>query len=170
MTGIGNESGPGIHGPGAEHTEAGPYTPEQLARWAKQDAFRMEYGIPAVLTGWLVTFILFCVGVTVAAGVISAGDASEWVVLPYTLMFGFPIALIVGLPLALLIAWPLRRVRNQGLHVLAFALGVGAVFGVLGMLSYDAELLWTAALLAGWAAASAAIGRASVIQMVARRN
>lgn len=170
MTGIENQSGTGVHGPGAEHTEAGPYTPEQLARWAKQDTFRMEYGIPAVLAGWFVTFLLFCVGVTVAAEVSSGGDSTEWVVLPYSLMFGFPIALILGLPLAVLIAWPLRRVRNQRLHVLAFALSVGAIFGVFGMLTYDAELLWTAAMLAGWAGASAAIGRASVIKMVARRN
>ncbi|AIY03383.1 hypothetical protein ART_3784 [Arthrobacter sp. PAMC 25486] len=93
-----------------------------------------------------------------------------WGLLPLSLVFGFPFAAFIGLPLAILIAWPLRRVRDQRLHVLALALAVGAAMGVVALFSYRFEMLWAVAALAAWAAVSAAIGRAVVINMVARRN
>lgn len=170
MTGIENESGPGVHRPGAERPEAGPFTPEQLARWAKQDAFSMKYGPLALLTGWLVTLVVFCLGLSAYSGYLFTDDGIGWGMLPLALLFGLPVAIIFGLPLALLIAWTMRRVHNQRLHVLAFALAVGAAMGVAALFAYSQEMLWAVASLAGWAAASAAIGRAVVIPMVARRN
>ncbi|ALO67971.1 hypothetical protein AS189_17615 [Arthrobacter alpinus] len=172
MTGVGNESGPGVHRLGAERTEAGPYTPGQLARWSKQDAFRMEYGVLALLTGWFVTFVVFCLGLTVASVGAGGSDGFGWGFLFLALMFGFPVAAIIGLPLAIAIASPLRRVHNQWLHVPVFALAVGAAMGVVVAFPYDLQEkdVWLLLAPVLWAAASAAIGRASVIKMVARRN
>lgn len=111
----------------------------------KDERFNMNYGTRALLTGWIVTFLVFCLGLTVVNVLTSGDQSSGWSLLPAALMFGFPVAVIVGLPLALplalLLAWPLWRVRDQRLHVLVFALALGA-----------------------------AIGRAAVITMAARRN
>ncbi|WP_113716942.1 hypothetical protein [Arthrobacter dokdonensis] len=75
-----------------------------------------------------------------------------------------------GLPLAVLVAWPLRRIRSQWLHVAALALATGLAFwiAVAGMGGW-ANLLsgWGVGLFAG---DCAAIGRAAVMPMVARRN
>lgn len=150
--------------PGTVH-----YTEEQLARWAREDAFSMKYGTVAFLTGWLVTFVVFCLGLSAYSGYPFSCGGFGWGLLPFALLYGLPVAIVFGLPLALLVAWTLRRVRNQWLHVLAFALAVGAAMGVAAWFSYSFEMLWAVASLAGWAGASAAIGRAVVIPMVARR-
>ncbi|WP_038467074.1 hypothetical protein [Arthrobacter sp. PAMC 25486] len=174
MTGNENPRNPEASGPdagtGAECLKVNVYQEEQEASWAKEDSFSMRYGAPALLTGWFVTFFVFCLGLTVASVVLWAPHGMGWGLLPLSLVFGFPFAAFIGLPLAILIAWPLRRVRDQRLHVLALALAVGAAMGVVALFSYRFEMLWAVAALAAWAAVSAAIGRAVVINMVARRN
>ena len=90
--------------------------------------------------------------------------------LPYALMFGFPVAAIVGLPLALLLAWGLRRVRDQRLHVLVFALAMGAVTTAIMFVLAEAQMVPGNFVIAAGVAVGAAIGRAAVIKMVARRN
>lgn len=133
------------------------------------ERFSMRYGAPAVLIGWLVTFLVFCLGLTVA-NVVSSGDlVSGWYLLPYALMFGFPVAVVVGLPLALLLAWPLRRVRDQRLHIVVFALAMGAVTAAIVFFG-QGEMVPGNFVIAAGVGASAAIGRATVIKMVARRN
>lgn len=134
------------------------------------DGFRMDYGVPAVLIGWFVTFFVFCVGLTAASFVAEGANGMGLGLLALSLMFGLPIAVLIGLPLALLISWPLRRVRNQWLHVLALALGVGAAMVGGVYLSYGGEVNVNATALVVGAALSAAIGRASVIALVAKRN
>lgn len=136
----------------------------------KVAGFRMEYGVPAVLIGWFVTFFVFCLGLTVANFVTEGANGLGLGFLAAAMMVGLPVAVLIGLPLALLISWPLRRVRNQELHVLVFALGVGAAMVGGVYFSYGGEVNWGAAALVAGAALSAAIGRASVITMVAKRN
>lgn len=140
------------------------------ARWAREDRFSMRYGAPAILLGWFITFFAFCLGLTVSAMVSEGpgGMGAGFMVL--ALIYGSPVALIAGLPLSLLVAWPLRRVRDQRLHVVAFAVALG--FAMAGYLLVIGEgriepLGFAAVLLA---AACGAIGRASVIKLVARRN
>ncbi|MEO6529590.1 MAG: hypothetical protein ABIN10_13060 [Specibacter sp.] len=134
------------------------------------ERFSMRYGVPAVLIGWFVTFLVFCLGLTVV-NVASSGDfVSGWYLLPYALMFGFPVAAIVGLPLALLLAWGLRRVRDQRLHVLVFALAMGAVTTAIMFVLAEAQMVPGNFVIAAGVAAGAAIGRAVVIKMAARRN
>ncbi|PYG99129.1 hypothetical protein CVV67_17205 [Arthrobacter stackebrandtii] len=144
----------------------------QAARWAKEDRFSMRYGATALLTGWFVTFLVFCLGLTAAHVVAEGGTGFGWNFLTLALIFGFPVAVVVGLPLAILIAWPLRRVDNQWLHVAGFALGVGAAMALATALisGFDKGAGWWVLLLALWTAVSAAMGRASVMGMVARRN
>lgn len=134
------------------------------------DSYKMDYGVPAVLIGWFVTFFVFCLGLTIANFVFSGSNGMGLGFLALSLMFGLPVAVLIGLPLALLISWPLRRVRNQLLHVLVFALGVGTAMVGGVYFSYGEELNWSAAALVAGAALSAAIGRASVIPLVAKRN
>lgn len=143
---------------------------QQAARWAKEDSFSMRYGAPALLTGWFVTFLVFCLGLATAA-VVSAGDITAgWYFLPLALIYGFPVAAIIGLPLAIVIAKLLRRVRDQRLHVLVFTVAIGAVMAVIAAAVFHGDaglgVLW----LGLWTATCAAIGRASVMKMVARRN
>jgi len=76
--------------------------------------------------GWLITFVLFCLGMTAASLLATGGDTGlGWYFLPISLIYGFPFASILGLPLAILAAWPLRRLRRQWLHVCAFAMAAG---------------------------------------------
>lgn len=132
--------------------------------------FSMQYGTPAVLIGWLLTFVLFCVGLTVSV-VFSGDDVSQgWYLLPMSLLFGFPVALVIGLPLSLLIAWPLRRLRNQWVHVLAFAVGIGLATALLTLLIGGVEAVRQSTVIILAVATCAAIGRASVISLVATRN
>ena len=142
----------------------GPPVPD-----ANAERFSMHYGTLDLVTGWFVTFLLFCLGLTVVNLLRSDGLAWGWYLLPAALMFGFPVAAIVGLPLAVLIAWLLRRIPDQRLHVLLFAVGVGAATAVTVLLGPSEITPEKLATIAG-AAASAAIGRAVVIGMVARRN
>lgn len=143
---------------------------QQAARWAKEDSFSMRYGAPALLTGWIVTFLLFCLGLTAAVAV-SAGDImSGWYFLPFALMYGFPVAAIIGLPLAIVIASPLRRVRDQRLHVLGFALAIGGVMAMIAAALIHGDSAMGVLWLSLWTATCAAIGRASVMKMVARQN
>ncbi|PYI69040.1 hypothetical protein CVV68_04415 [Arthrobacter livingstonensis] len=131
----------------------------------------MRYGVPALLLGWLLTFVLFCLGLTV--GTISftgGGSGLGWYFLPISLVYGFPVAAVIGLPFAILVAWPLRRLRKQWMHVAAHALATGIAFWVV----VTALGGWTDAISSAciglFAAACAAIGRAVVIPLVARRN
>lgn len=149
---------------------AGQAMNEQAMTEDHVSRFRMEYGVPAVLVGWLVTFLAFCLGLTVANLVAEGADGLGLGFMVLSLMFGLPVAVLIGLPLALLISWPLRRVPNQWLHVVAFALGVGAAMVVGVYFSYGSEMNRGVAALVAGAALSAAIGRASVITMVAKRN
>lgn len=139
---------------------------------SRQVRFSMRYGAPALLVGWLITFVLFCLGMTAASLLATGGDTGlGWYFLPISLIYGFPFASILGLPLAILAAWPLRRLRRQWLHVCAFAMAAGLVFWLV-----------VVAAAGGWAgsvygagiglltAACAAAGRAAVIPLVARRN
>lgn len=135
----------------------------------KDERFNMNYGTLALLTGWIVTFVVFCLGLTVVNVLSSGGQFSGWSLLPAALMLGFPVAAMVGLPLAVLLAWLLRRIRQQRLHVLLFALGVGAVTAAL-LLYGPSEITPEKLAVVAGVAASAAIGRASVIAMVARSN
>ncbi|WP_425864641.1 hypothetical protein [Arthrobacter sp. TWP1-1] len=132
--------------------------------------FRMQYGAPAVLIGWLLTFVLFCVGLSVVASLGGGDTGIGWYLIPISLLYGLPVAVVVGLPLCLLIAWPLRQVRNQWIHVLCFAVGIGGVAAVLALIfgGVQAVLPFTPIILG--VAACTAIGRASVIRMVARKN
>jgi hypothetical protein len=132
--------------------------------------FRMQYGAPAVLIGWLLTFLLFCVGLSANVVANEEFGSMGWGYLQLALAFGLPIAVIIGLPLGLLIAWPLRRVRNQWIHVAIFAVGVGTAMAALFILPEIGHVRPASVFAAFWAAASAAIGRASVIRLVARRN
>ena len=132
----------------------------------------MRYGAPAFLLGWLITFVLICLGLAGVTEVTATtpGSISGWTSFPIYLVFGFPVAAILGLPFAIVIAWPLRRVQSQWLHVGVHGLATGAA-------------VWTVmTALGGWTAPvpgllfgslftfSAAAGRASVIKLVARRN
>ena len=91
-------------------------------------------------------------------------------------MFGFPVTAIVGLPLAVLVAWPLRRLRNQWHHVLILALTMGVTAAaILSALSYPALVEGESSpisilLMAAGVALCMAIGRASVMKLVSRRN
>ncbi|MHA7271027.1 hypothetical protein [Arthrobacter sp. HLT1-20] len=134
------------------------------------ECFRMRYGAPAVLIGWFVTFFVFCLGLTVVTGVSSGDLVSGGYLLPFALIYGFPVAAIVGLPLAILLAWPLRRVRAQWLHVVAFALVMGAVTSAAAFVLAEAEFEPGSLAIAAGVAVSAAIGRATVVTLVARRN
>ena len=143
----------------------------------------MNYGLPAFLIGWFLTFFLFCLGLTVVSMVAEAaaetgsdyGGGLGLYILPISLIYGFPVAAIIGLPLAILVASPLRRVPEQLIHVVVFAGAVGAVgAGVTALLAAGAPggggdwlgpVIWGA-----WAGCCAAAGRASVIKMVAARN
>lgn len=145
---------------------------QQLARWAKEDRVSMRYGAPALLTGWFVTFFVFCLGLTVATMIFTGGDSGlGWYFLPISLVYGFPVAAVIGLPLAILIASPLRRVRGQRLHVLAFSLSIGAVMAAICLIFFfrgDGVLFMLALIV--WTAVCAAVGRAVVVPLVARRN
>ncbi len=170
MTGDDDAADPAPGRPRARYPTSHAYPQDRLCRWAKEDSFSMRYGALAVLTGWMATFVVFCLGLSAYSGIVSSGTGFGWGLLPLVVFFGLPPAIVFGLPLAMLVAWPLRRVRNQGLHVLAFALAVGAAMGVAALFSYSLEMLGAVALLACWAGASAAIGRAAVIPLVAHRN
>lgn len=155
-------------------SDAQPSSPSdrrQLAKWAREDRFRMRYGVLALLTGWFVTFFVFCLGLTLAA-VVSEGNGSSSYLLPMMLIYGFPVALVIGLPLAILIATPLRRVANQWAHVAVFTVGVGAATALASALLYGGTegALLGVAILSLWAGASAAMGRASVMKLVTWRN
>ncbi|WP_269938012.1 hypothetical protein [Arthrobacter sp. HY1533] len=137
----------------------------------------MNYGLPALLIGWFLTFFLFCLGLAVASMVAEglSGGGLGLYFLPISLIYGFPAAAVVGLPLALLVAWPLRRVRRQWIHVVAFACAVGAAgAGMAALLASGAPgggVDWQGPVIMGaWAGCCAAAGRASVIRMVAARN
>lgn len=140
----------------------------------------MNYGLPAFLIGWFLTFFLFCLGLTVANMVAEAAAGAEGAsggglglnFLPITLMYGFPVAAIVGLPLAIVVATLLRRVRRQWIHVAVFAGVLGAaVAAVMGVFAARNDGDWQAPVIMGaWAGCCAAAGRASVIGMVAARN
>ncbi|MHA7306085.1 hypothetical protein ACX80E_12695 [Arthrobacter sp. TMN-49] len=132
------------------------------------ERFSMRYGAPAVLIGWAVTFLVFCLGLTVF-GFLGEGGFAGLSLLLVVLFYGFPVAASVGLPLAILIAWPLRRVRDQRLHVLAFALATGTVTAVL-MFWGQGELIPGNFVIVAGVAVSAAIGRASVMKLVTWRN
>lgn len=153
--------------------------PGPFSRPPKPCGYSMNYGLPALLIGWFLTFFLFCLSLTVAFMVAEAGSEYGGVlgqyVLPITLIYGFPVAAVVGLPLAALLASPLRRVRKQWIHVAVFASTVGAVgAAVTAVLSAGAPGgggdWWVPAIWGAWAGACAAAGRASVIKMVAARN
>ncbi len=143
---------------------------------AKADRFSMSYGVPALLLGWLCTFALFCLGLALTAAVSPLDTGLGWYFLPVALIYGFPVAVVLGLPLAILIAWPLRRVRNQRLHVLAFAAVLGSVMAALLIISSRGEMLTSGtSLLIGLGlvalvAGCGALGRASVMNLVERRN
>ncbi|WP_139244303.1 hypothetical protein [Arthrobacter alpinus] len=132
--------------------------------------FNMHYGTPAVLIGWLVTFVVFCVGYTASVVFSGYDSAMGWYLLPISLMYGFPVAVAVGLPLGLFIAWPLRRVRNQWIHVLAFAVGIGLATALSMLLIGGVEAVRQSTVTILAVALSAAIGRASVMRLVARKN
>lgn len=165
-------TGAACHGAGVS-AEAGPsfsHDRAQLARWAKEDRFRMRYGVLAVLAGWFVTFLVFCLGLVVVSAVADGVGVSAVYLLPVFLMYGLPVAAIIGLPLAMVLAGPLRRVRDQRVHVVVFAVGVGTAMSMAALFAYQCDMPWAVAGLSAWAAVSAAIGRASVIKMVARSN
>lgn len=132
--------------------------------------FRMEYGITALLTGWLVTFLVFCLGVSIYSGLLFSDGSFSLGLLPYALIYGLPAAIIVGLPLGWAIARMLQSVRSQWLHTLSFGVIVGAIFSLVAGLVYSPDMTQAVSLIGGWAAVSAAIGRASIIRMVARLN
>ena len=124
-------------------------------------------GAPALLIGWFLAFFVFCLGLTVAD--VAAGKGwglFGWGFLALSLIHGFPAAATVGLPLGVLGASRLRRIRDQRLHVLIFALAVGLVMAVvLGFLyrpGSDVGILFRLVL---WTAASAAVGRASMVEL-----
>ncbi|MET4004920.1 MULTISPECIES: hypothetical protein [Arthrobacter] len=155
--------------------EEGQYPPRQAqsAQWAKKDRFRMRYGASALIIGWLGTFLLFCLGLTVANLIAEGPHGLGAGFFFLAVMFGFPVALLAGLPLAVLLAWPLRRVRDQRLHVVAFALAMGVVATGAVLFFYapdSAEMGGLMVALILWTAACGAIGRASVIKLVTRRN
>lgn len=135
----------------------------------------MHYGALAVLLGWFVTFLTFCA--TFASFVaISAwrantetglGGFSFFVIV---VIYGFLPALFVGLPLGALTGWPLRRIRNQWWHVPIHAAVTGTVTMAIGLMLGGVQGAQGMLLFAAVAAFSAAVGRASVIRMVARRN
>ncbi len=82
------------------------------------------------------------------------------------LMGGFIPAMVLGIPLGLLTAWPLKMVRRQWIHVVVHAVVTGLVAGWLLGWGFS-----SGALLVGLAAAvSAAVGRLSVVKLVAARN
>ena len=143
---------------------------------AKADRFSMSYGVPALLLGWLSTFVLFCLGLALTAAVSSMDTGLGWYFLPVALIYGFPVAVVLGLPLAILTAWLLRRVRNQRVHVLAFAAVLGSVMAALLMISSRGEILASGVSLlillglVALAAGCGALGRAGVMKMVAHRN
>ncbi|MGN5734930.1 hypothetical protein [Arthrobacter psychrochitiniphilus] len=122
----------------------GAATEAQKERWAKNNRFSMSYGVPAFLAGWFVTYVVCCVGLTITNGISdmtspgAGGFGLGFLIL--ALIFGLPIAVIVGLPLAALVAWPLRRVRDQRLHVLAFAVALGAVMAGYVLLTGDGKM------------------------------
>ena len=145
-------------------------TAEQAARWAKEDSFRMRYGAAALLTGWFITFFVFCLGLTVVTVLIWRDDSVGWNFLPIFLIYGFPVAAIVGLPLAVLVAWPLRRLPDQRIHVLIFGLVLGLVTAILFVLLNQGQVELGSGAVAVWVAVCGALGRASVIKMVTRRN
>lgn len=150
---------------------AGPeFPPAQAARWAKEDGFSMRYGATALLLGWLITFVLFCLGLAAVFAVSPRESGLGWYFLPVALIYGFPVAAILGLPLAIKIAWPLQRVRNQQVHILVFALTLGAVMAAVILIPSGGEMGWAVAGLIGWTAVCGAVGRASVMKMVSRRN
>ncbi|MDJ0312587.1 hypothetical protein [Arthrobacter sp. H35-D1] len=124
----------------------------------------------ALLLGWLITFVLFCLGLAVAFAIPPMESGLGWYFLPVALIYGFPVAAIAGLPLAILIAWPLRRVRNQCVHVLVFALALGAVMAAIVLIPSGSEMGWALAGLIVWTAVCGAVGRASVMKVVSRRN
>lgn len=133
------------------------------------ERFSMRYGAPAVLIGWFVTFLVFCLGLTLFVA-LQDGGFVWWSFLPVALIYGFPVAVVAGLPLALLLAWLLRRIRSQLLHVVVFALATGAVTAAIAFALAEAEVEPESLVIAAGVGASAAIGRATVIKMVARRN
>jgi len=147
-----------------------PATADMTA--AKDAAVRMKCGAGALLAGWFITFLLFCAGLLLPMLLLDQNGtgALGWSIIPIVLMYGFPPAALLGLPLGMLIAWPLRRVRNQWLHVAAFALGTGVVFWfVVWALSDKDDSSWSI-LIGLLAATCAAIGRTSVIKLVAGRT
>jgi hypothetical protein len=135
------------------------------------DRFSMRYGAPALLLGWLATFVLFCFSMTVASMAATGGDTGlGWYFLPISLIYGFPFASILGLPLAILLAWPLRRIHRQWLHVGAFALATGLACWLVVAAVGGWTNTGSGAGIGLLAAVSSAIGRAAVIPLVARRN
>ena len=157
-------------------TPAAARGPQRVCEPLESDGpFRMHYGVLAILVGWFVTFLTFCVVFAFWMGISAwmantrmEPDALSFLVI--VVIYGFLPALFIGLPLGALTGWPLRRIRNQWWHVLihaavtgavplAFALMIGGSDGLYGMLLFPAV-----------AAFSAAVGRASVIRMVAVRN
>lgn len=143
----------------------------------REPEFRMRYGAPAVLAGWFIAFIVFCFGLTIVPRIVTGEDGGSFLLyLFFYLFFGFPVAAIIALPLAILAAWPLRRLRNQWLHVLILAMAMGvAAAAILFALSYPALVEGDSSpvpilLMAAGVALCTAIGRASVMKLVSRRN
>lgn len=136
--------------------------------------FRMRYGVPAFLLGWLVTFLTFCVVVSIVLDISSLaggmGGSIGIVVFGYAVLFGVVPAVVVGMPLAALTAWPLQRIRNQWWHVAVHALVTGTVATVIALVGFRIGDLAALSLVFALFAFSAAAGRASVIKLVARRN
>ena len=64
----------------------------------------------------------------------------------------------------------LRRVRTQRIHVLVFALALGAVLAAIVLIPSGSEMGWALAGLIGWTAVCGAVGRASLMKVVSRRN
>ena len=140
-----------------------------------ETVFRMHYGFLAILLGWFVTFLTFCATLASFMAISAMVANSEtglggFSLLVIVVIYGFLPGLLIGLPLGALTGWPLQRIRNQWWHVSIHAVVTGTVTMAIGLLLGGPDGFQGMLLFGAIAAFSAAVGRASVIRMVARRN
>jgi hypothetical protein len=95
----------------------------------------ITFRIRTVLGGLVLATVIFSlfgflVFLAAPADLLDQVDASPAMIALNLATYTLIMMLLFGLPTALILGWLLRRVSNQSVHIVAFALA-GAVFGVL---------------------------------------
>ncbi|WP_347753885.1 hypothetical protein [Agrococcus sp. ProA11] len=128
-------------------------------RYGWRDPAAHEWTAGDIAFGWLVGAGVLLAG-SLVVGVVMAGSAAVIVML-FGAIIGLPTLTVYGIPVAIAAASALRRVRNEFVHVIVFAL-LGALGGALAGLA-SAEPVGS-----GWAIVTPMIVVGAVTAVLAR--